>query len=237
MKRLFILIILGLILANIPCFASSKYYLNVYHELDNKVKVDQALVSNVGFKLLNANKIDKRMAFVYSRKSTVNAFSNSLDRRIIICKGIVDYMDSEDELAGIMAHEISHSIDSYNGILRGSLNFIPQAFVPRKYERKADLRAVDFMVNAGYNPLALIIIMNKVSGQYRYEVLSTHPLTSRRLAYIYEYIYRKYPAFLANNAYIDNIYYQNFLLNSEHNRKKLEQAVNSGSKKRIRYDY
>lgn len=237
MKKLFTILIWGLLFTSIPCFSADKYYINVYHELNNKVKVNQSLVSNVGFKILNANKIDKRMVFIYSKKDKVNAYSDSINREIVVYKGLVEYMDNEDELAGVIAHEISHSIDSYDGILRGSLNFIPHAFVPRKYERKADLRAVDFMVNAGYNPLALIIIMNKSFSQHRYEILSTHPLTSRRVAYIYEYIYKKYPAFLANNAYIDNVYYQNFLLNSEHNRKKLEQSLNSGSKKKIKYDY
>ena len=54
---------------------------------------------------------------------------------------------------------------------------------------------------------------------------------------IYEYIYTKYPAFLVNNPYQNNVYYQNFLLNSEHNRKKFAQKVKTGSKKKIRYDY
>ena len=47
---------------------------------------------------------------------------------------------------------------------------------------------------------------------------------------VYEYIYEKYPSFLANNCYADNIYYQNFLLTSENNRKKLAEKIKTNSK-------
>lgn len=236
-----ILLVLGLlaIVAN-PVFAITDIEdIRIGHALyskDKKVKVDQKLISAVGFRLLNANRINKRIVFHYSRKNTVNALTTYSGRNVIVYDGIISYMEREDELAAVMAHEISHGIDYYDGIFRGSLSFVPQLFVPRKYEHKADLRAIDFLVNAGYNPLAMIIIMNKFASQDRYEIFSTHPLTSRRLALMYEYIYTKYPAFLADNEYIDNIYYQNFLLNSESNRKKLEQKVKTKSTKKVRYD-
>lgn len=92
------------------------------------------------------------------------------------------------------------------------------------------------MVNAGYNPVAMIVMMNKVMPQGRYEFLSTHPLTSRRMAYVYEYIYTKYPQYLKNNKYQDNIYYQNFLLTSQDNRRKLQKKIESKSDKKVRYD-
>ena len=202
-----------------------------------EIKKNNEAIYEVGFRLLNANKIDKRMTFSYSTKDSVNASTSLINRNIVIYDGLIQYMSSEDELAAVLAHEISHAVDSYNGIFRGALEFVPHIFIPRKYERKADLRAVDYMVNAGYNPVALIVIMNKAFPQYRYEVLGTHPLTSRRMAMIYEYIYTQYPAFLVHNPYQNDVYYQNFLLNSEHNRKKLADKVRTGSKKKIRYDY
>lgn len=91
------------------------------------------------------------------------------------------------------------------------------------------------MVNAGYNPIALIIIMNKTFPQNRYELFSTHPLTSRRMMEVYEYIYKKYPEYLANNEYKDNIYYQNFLLTSKENRKKFQQKIQTKSNRAVNY--
>ena len=92
------------------------------------------------------------------------------------------------------------------------------------------------MVTAGYNPLALITYINKTYPQKRYTVISRKNLATVRLANIYEYIYTKYPYFLANNAYISNPYYQNFLLTSINNRQKFQQKILSGSKKAVKYE-
>jgi hypothetical protein len=62
-------------------------------------------------------------------------------------------------------------------------------------------------------------------------------LTSKRLAYIYEKIYMQYPCFLVDNKYINNEYYQNFLLSSVENRKKVaEKAKNPLASKDVKYE-
>ena len=45
------------------------------------------------------------------------------------------------------------------------------------------------------------------------------------------YFYLEPESFLANNTYLYNDYYQNFLLTSQENRQKLEEKINSGDKK------
>ena len=67
-------------------------------------------------------------------------------------------------------------------------------------------------------------------------MISAHNLTSKRLAVIYEYIYIKYPYFLKNNKYIDNKYYQNFLLTSTANRKMLENKIKTNSRANLDYE-
>ena len=186
----------------------------------------QAKISEVGFKLLNANAIDKRVAFHYKKSDVVNAGAYiATQRRIVIYRGFLKFMDSDDELASILAHEISHIQDSHDGVMRGLLYPLTNTFTTMQYEYKADKRAIDYMVKAGYNPLAFITIMNKAAGQHRYDVplFSSHPLTSRRLMSAYEYIYTKYPSYLASSEYKNNIYYQNFLLVSQKDRAKLQQ--------------
>ena len=196
----------------------------------------QALVSKIGFNILNANRIPQRMVFyVKPDKKVVNAVTYFRDRQIVVYGGLLTYSDNEDELAAVIAHEISHAIDSYDGVLRGFFSPVTYSLKPKKYEYKADKRAVDFVVKAGYNPLAFITIMNKIDSQPRYELFSTHPLCSRRLAAVYEYIYTKYPQYLVQNEYKDNIYYQNFLLTSKENRLQLQEKVKNNSKKRIKY--
>lgn len=195
----------------------------------------QNKISNIGFHILNTNNIEKRMVFYYDTSKTINAVTSNYDRRIIMYRGLYNMLNSDDEIAAILSHEISHGVDSYKGIFRGSFSSWSYAFAPRKYEYKADKLAVDYMVNAGYNPIAFIIVMNKTFPQNRYEICSTHPLTSRRTMEVYEYIYKKYPEYLVNNPYKNNVYYQNFLLTSKENRAKFQQKIETKSKGSVNY--
>lgn len=195
----------------------------------------QNRIDKIGFRLLNYNGIEKRTVFDFDTGKQKNAYSRSGDRQIVLYRGLYNRLDSDDEVAAILAHEISHSVDSYNGICRGAFSSWSYAFSPKKYEYKADKRAVDYLVNANYNPVALIVVMSKTFPQNRYDWYSTHPLASRRMMEVYEYIYKKYPEYLANNAYKDNIYYQNFLLTSKENRKKFQNKIESKSKRSVNY--
>ena len=92
------------------------------------------------------------------------------------------------------------------------------------------------MVKADYNPIALITFIQKTSPQKRYDTISTKNLTSKRLAIIYEYIYTKYPYYLANNTYINNEFYQRFLLTSQNNRRLLQEKIKNNSKENLKYE-
>lgn len=232
MKKILMSVICGLLLGILPVSAHEEGYVSKYNTPQEK----QEFISQTGFRLLNANKIPHRMVFQYNNKNTINAVTYYRGRKIVFYEGLMKYTTDEDQVAAVLAHEISHGIDYYHGIFRGTFSFLPSMFTPRKYEKKADKRAIDFMVNAGYNPVAMIVMMNKTFAQDRYEFAATHPLTSRRMAYVYEYIYFKYPEFLKNNKYQDNVYYQNFLLTSQDNRRKLQRKVETHSKSSVNYD-
>lgn len=194
----------------------------------------QQHINEIGFKILNSNKIEKRMVFRYVHNNkSINACAHYRDRSIFFYRGLTTYIESDDEYAAVLSHEISHGIDYYDGILKGYFSYIPTSLSSKKYEKKADKRAVDYMVNAGYNPVALIVVMSKTFSQPRYDwfFLITHPLPSKRMAYIYEYIYTKYPQYLIENKYKDNIYFQNFLLTSRTNREKLRDKMEHNKKK------
>jgi predicted Zn-dependent protease len=95
---------------------------------------------------------------------------------------------------------------------------------------------VDFLVTAGYNPLALITFLHKSEPQKRFDRFSAHNLTSKRLANIYEYIYKRYPSYLVNNEYINDETYQHFLLSSVENRRKLYKHISTKSKGKVDYE-
>ncbi len=200
----------------------------------------QERVNAVGFNILNSNRIEHRLIFkvinrVYTRD--IWADVSSVNRTVWLKPCILPFIDSDDELAGVLSHQIAHGVDTYEGALRGYVSILNYWVAPNKYDLKADKRAVDYMVNAGYNPLGYIVILNKIGQQYRYDIFSNHTLISRRMMLIYEYIYTKYPSILADNDYKDNVYYQNFLLTSRKNRLKLQDKVQSGSSKKLNYKY
>lgn len=197
----------------------------------------QNRISEIGLKILNSNEIDKRMAFFYSKKDKLIKGEPSLTKRQIVVYGdYIQHAADENEVAALLSREICQCAESYTGPWRGLVSSAQIKAAPKKYEIFFDKRAVDLMVNAGYNPLGLITFINKAFPQKRFDLISSHNLTSKRLANIYEYIYYRYPYYLQNNEYINNESYQNFLLTSIENRKKLEEKVNKNLRKPIKYE-
>ena len=189
-------------------------------------------IMEIGFRILNSNEIEHRMTFYYDPGKTVNAYANGSNKQIVLYRGLRPYFDDDNEVAAILSHEIAHGMDFYQGYWRR----VSMAIHSKAYERKADKKAIDYMVNAGYNPVAMIIILNKICEEPSwFEVNYTHPIGSERLSYVYEYIYAKYPAYLVDNDYKNNLYYQNFLLTTKKEReiirKKYSYKVTKPEKK------
>ena len=195
-------------------------------------------INNIGTKILNANKIEKRVVFAYDKSAKIDVLKgtkNLTDRQVIVYENAYKNIENDDELAAYIAREIPAALRSYDGIASGWLSSLKIKAAPKKYELVFDKFAIDYMVKAGYNPLAMIVSLNTIAPQKRYDWCSEHPLTTRRMAEIYEYIYNKYPQYLVQNEYKDNLIYQNFLLTSRENRAKLEQKIKNNSKRKVNY--
>ncbi len=199
----------------------------------------QTRIDKVGTDLLNFNKIPRRIVFAYDKREKKKFMTTDkalTKRQVILYDGTYQYIQTDDELAAALAREISTVMKSYSGIWGGTLDSLQVALGSKKFETVADKRAVDYMVNAGYNPLALIVFINKTCPQKRFDRFSRHNLTSKRLARIYEYITYKYPEYLKDNDYINNEYYQNFLLNSVTNRRMLQVKIENNSTEELDYE-
>ncbi len=199
----------------------------------------QNQIDDIGTKILNANKIPKRIIFVYNKadkKSKLKMDTTLSSRQIIMYTNSYKFVENNDELAAYLAREIALAAKSFNGKCAGGLKSLQIKAAPKKYELVADKIAVDYMVNAGYHPIGLITYIQKTSPQRRFDKFSNKNLTSKRLAVIYEYIYTKYPYYLVNNPYFTNEHYQNFLLTSVNNRKLLQHKIETGSKENLKYE-
>ncbi len=229
-------IILAAIVIAIPicCFASEKDLYNIQEE-----QSAQARISNTGVSILNANKIDERISFAYDKteaKQKLKLDKALFDRQIIVYGYDYKFTEDDNELAAFLSRRIAESYRSYSGAFNGRLSSLKMKAAPKKYQLVFDKIAVDYMVKAGYNPIAMITFINKSCPQKRNDTISHENLTSKRLAEIYEYIYMKYPYYLKNNDYFNNIHYQNFLLTSAENRKMLQNKIKSGSKEKLKYE-
>jgi len=197
-------------------------------------------INNIAVKILNSNKIEKRIIFAYDKDSKIDVLKNTKSltkRQVVLYDEYYKYTETDDELAAYISREIPVALRSYNGIASGWLSSAKIKAAPKKYELVFDKFAVDYMVKAGYNPLGLITYIHKTCPQARQDALSGHNLTSKRLANIYERIYTQYPSFIINNTYLENETYQNFLLTSQENRRLLKEKVRTSQwNKTLKYE-
>lgn len=229
MKRIRLLLIVTLLFSyNVLsqyCFADQLY-------LDTDTKY-QKQVMQTGFRILNANNLkDNRMTFYYVTENKAKVKSSNKLKRIYVYKGIFPYIEDDNELAALIATEMGHLMDMQAGFFRR----FSVSFSPRKYELRADKKAVDLMVKAGYDPVALINIINKTTKEenwFEYNIF--HHNGTERTKKIYSYIYEKYPIFLADNKYLKTLYYQNFLRTTTKGRKQVrsiqEERLHMNNKK------
>jgi len=213
MKKILVLLMLFFVgLSASADFVELETNVNMANFWEKYAKETQK-VTEVGSKLINANKLDKRIPIKLERNlNVVNAFSDKIDKTVRIYTGTLRYIDNDDELASILGHEMAHSLDNYDGLFK----WIDMSFNSKEYEFKADLIGIDLMVKAGYNPIAAITCMNKWMGEdyWDFGVFTTHPKTSRRLLEMYKYIYRKYPWALKTEM-VHNVNYENFTYSAQ----------------------
>ncbi len=158
-------------------------------------------INTVATRLMESSGIDQNIVFNVVSKRSANA-TTSLHDEIQVYTGLLKYVETEDELAAVLGHEIGHVInkDVRRKIRRSvAMDMLGLGGISTKADRnaeyKADIVSADLMVNAGYNPLAEISLLNKVVGHYS-DGLKSHPTGRKRLMAIYTYIKNYYPDYI-----------------------------------------
>ena len=141
---------------------------------------------------------------VYSDKSDVNAFADG--RRVVMLRGIIEFVRNDDELAMIIGHELAHNILDHiskkqtqmaGGMLGGLLLDVlagtsgqfsrlggqlgAQAFSPA-YESEADYMGLYATARAGYNINKAPYLWRRMGARNTGSIAltSTHPPTAER---------------------------------------------------------
>lgn len=178
----------------------------------------QALVDQVGNKLVN-NSIAKETPYKYdfhllADENTINAFALP-GGQIFITYALFSKLENEDQLAGVLGHEIGHVIGrhsaeriaesdfwqtvttgaSVGADMGGLVSGIGQQTLlknGRGDELESDDLGVLFMLNSGYNPnemIGVMEILKDAAGPNRVpEFQSSHPDPDNRIEKIQESI-------------------------------------------------
>ena len=180
----------------------------------------QALVDNVGGKLVN-NSIAKSTPYRYefhllADERTINAFALP-GGQIFITYALFSQLENEDQLAGVLGHEIGHVLGKHSNeritdskywqtLIMGAgaidMGAVAQQIGQgtllkngRDDELESDELGVHFMIDAGYNPeemIGVMKILKDAAGPNRVpEFQSTHPDPENRIEHIRDAI-RKY---------------------------------------------
>ena len=208
MKKILTLIIAVFVSMQLSVFAAASNT-----NWTTKANVDR--VNKIGKALLAKNNLPTKINFKVIETDDINAFANA-DKEICVYTGLLKYVNNDSELAGVIAHEIGHIVNNhvakqnvigtisataiYNANIDSRLkaganaaNNLTMLKMSRTEEYEADITGVDLMTKAGYNPLAMVSFLYKISGNYA-DFTSTHPSGDKRTMYIYDYITYTYPA-------------------------------------------
>ncbi|MBQ6516026.1 M48 family metallopeptidase [bacterium] len=173
----------------------------------------ESKVTTIGQKVLTENNLPKEVTFNVVESETINAYADT-NNNIVIYTGLLNLLEKDEELAGIMSHEIGHIMKSHcykQTFFKLALSIIISKItnqyaavgaevasgfasnkVSREHEYDADYTSADLLHKAGYNTLGLISALNKISDKY-IDVLSDHPSGDKRLMALYDYINYNYP--------------------------------------------
>ena len=171
LKRIFILITLFFISNTGVLYASETDLQSIEAKIEKEQTI-QSQINDIGSKLLNANKIDKRIVFVYdenAKESFLKIDPSVTSRQVVVYGSAYKFVQNDDELAGFLARGILTALKSYDGYFNGYLSALQIKAAPKKFEIVADKRAVDYMVNAGYDPIGLITFIQKSCPQKRFD--------------------------------------------------------------------
>lgn len=173
----------------------------------------QEKIDEIGFKIVrnsDAHRSPYRFDFhILNDPRTINAFALP-GGQVFITTALLQSLKTEDQIAGVLGHEIGHVIerhsaermaksDFYRGlgnaavIATGDYNTsaVAQQVIQtslmangRKDEYESDDLGVKYMMQAGYNPKEMIAVMEVLKkasgGSNRPEFSSTHPHPENR---------------------------------------------------------
>lgn len=168
----------------------------------------------VGKQILTKNSLPSTAKFVITEAVVENS-TNNTNNEIYIQKADLGYAGNDNEVAAVIAQQIGYIINSnaskkqfvsnITSAIAGSINDeslqnkalianeLSMNNMSAKDQMNADITGVDLMIQAGYNPLAMIVVLYKMPGSTM-DILRSQPNNYKRSMYIYDYLSYNYPS-------------------------------------------
>ena len=173
-------------------------------------------VNTIGKNIAKANGISTDVQFKVTDNMNMNTDLSATSEVVYIYNGNLKYVANDNELAAMIAHELGHIVNGHNAkssILNNAissinpntttekgaatvslLKTISSNSVSKENEKEADITAVDLLMKANYNPLALISVIYKSDAEKTGGLLEEDLSYEDRIMYIYDYTNYNYPA-------------------------------------------
>lgn len=169
-------------------------------------------VAPVGKVIVEKNSLPSKITFKVVNGAADNS-AVSTTNVIQISSTDLTYAGNDNEVAAVISYEIGQIINGKSGkdklrnaakaalaeklskdnILNTAAN---SEFLASKQnlkdQKEADMTGVDLMINAGYNPLAMVVVITKMPGS-NIEIALGKPANSERAMSVYNYLIYNYP--------------------------------------------
>lgn len=161
----------------------------------------------------------------------------STNKTVNISKEELVYTGNDNEVAAVVANQLGHIISGHaskgkvlsiftSGITTDeTVAAIASSYKYTKEQKEADVLSINLMANAGYNPLASIVVLTKQTGT-AWEAIMGKPANAERAMNIYDYVNYAYPAKAKAgygcNEYKNFLVYANSVLDTRANNAKLK---------------
>ena len=211
-----------------------------------------ARVQEIGEKLLTKNGISATNVKFMVVSDTPNNLEFVSTKVVNVSSAELAFAGNDNETAAVVATELGHIICGHgsqakvvslltsaaatdtNLAANQTVNTFASNYKTTKQDKEADLVAVNLMVNAEYNPLALIVVLTKQTGTY-WDTIIGRPANAEKALNVYDYIAYVYPAKLKEgygcNEYRTFLEYAQNIVSQRNEYKKLVNKHNKTYKK------
>jgi Zn-dependent protease with chaperone function len=243
----FFVVVLTLFLVSTAAFTASAFSeyeedaaAGLYKDLNQEYRITEFKAGSLEYKTLQrleANIIesgfkDEEFKLHHIHDQLINAYYIG-DGNIMLFEGLLQKLNTEDQLAGLVAHEMGHAVekhltedlernmglsilnllfnhftdDQYQTMTNVAQNLIANGY-SREQEQESDIYAVDLMIRSGYDPQGLIELMKifkENSSNFKLlEFTQTHPIPESRIEYLEDYLAQKNSKNAAVNSSSEN---------------------------------